>query len=149
MPLWRGLFSYKYSQNTPHSSPVRARYRVSFMNLASDWYSASVPIIMYAISYYFSPRYNGTRLYSVSSVSKMLHVIISFSQHLISHLRINKISTWSNHHYHHQIESLLPYPFFTVRWKWFFRAIYWYRFYIFRKLNLATTRVQCYIKCIT
>ena len=57
------LISHKYSQNIPYSSPVRARYVVSFLNPASHWYCASVPVIIYVISYNFGLRYNGTRLY--------------------------------------------------------------------------------------
>ena len=53
---------HKYSQNTPHSSPVRTRYGVYFVNPASDWYSASVLVIIYVISYNIGSRYNGTRL---------------------------------------------------------------------------------------
>ena len=68
VPLYRGQFSHKYSQKTPHSSPVRARYGVSFMNPTSDWYSASVHVIVHVISYNIwviwpRPRYNGTRLH--------------------------------------------------------------------------------------
>ena len=55
--------SHKYSRKTPNSSPVRARYGVSVMNPASDWYSASVYAIIYVISYNIWPRYNGTLLY--------------------------------------------------------------------------------------
>ena len=36
---------------------------VSFVDPASDWYSASVPVNIYEISYNIGPRYNGTRLY--------------------------------------------------------------------------------------
>ena len=50
-------------KKTPHSSPVRVRYGVSFVDPGSDWYSASVPVIIYVISYNIGPRYNGTRLY--------------------------------------------------------------------------------------
>ena len=35
---------------------------MSFVDPASDWYSASVPAIIHAISYYTEPRYNDTRL---------------------------------------------------------------------------------------
>ena len=56
-------FSQKYSQKTSHSSPVRARYEVSFVNPASDWYSAWVPAIIYAISYYIWLRCNSIWLY--------------------------------------------------------------------------------------
>ena len=34
-----------------------------FMDPLSDWYSASVSVIIYVISYNIGPRYNGTRLY--------------------------------------------------------------------------------------
>ena len=54
-----GQFSPKYSR----SSSVRARYGVSFVGSASDWYSASVPAMTCAISCYIGPCYNGTRLY--------------------------------------------------------------------------------------
>ena len=35
----------------------------SFVDPASDWYSASVPVIIHVISYNIGPRYNGTWLY--------------------------------------------------------------------------------------
>ena len=54
--------SHKYSQKTSHSSPARARYGVSFVYPTSDWYSASVPVIINVISYNIRLRYNGTRL---------------------------------------------------------------------------------------
>ena len=63
VPLKRGQFSHRYSQKTPYSLPVRARYGVSFLDSTSDWYSASVPAIIYAIFYYFGMHYNGTWLY--------------------------------------------------------------------------------------
>ena len=53
-------FSHKYPQKTSHSSLVRARYGMSFVDQASAWYSASVPIIIYGKSYNTEPRYNGT-----------------------------------------------------------------------------------------
>ena len=36
---------------TPQSSPVRASYGECFMDLASGWYCASVPVIIYVISW--------------------------------------------------------------------------------------------------
>ena len=63
MPLKPGQFSYKHSQKTLHSSPVRASYGVHFVDPASDWYSASVHVIIYVTSYNIGPRYGGTRLY--------------------------------------------------------------------------------------
>ena len=59
--------------NSPHKWPVtrkmfpfddvimRVRYGVSIVDPASDWYSASVPVIIYAISYNTGPCYNGTQ----------------------------------------------------------------------------------------
>ena len=46
------------------------------MGSASDLYSASVPITMYAISRYTGPRYNGTRLYNGLSVEHYYDVIM-------------------------------------------------------------------------
>ena len=39
-----------FSQKTPHSSPVRAGYGVSFVDTTSDLYSALVPVIISEIS---------------------------------------------------------------------------------------------------
>ena len=50
-------------KKTPHSSPIRASYEVSFVDPAADWYSARVPVIIHTISYYIGPRYNSTQLY--------------------------------------------------------------------------------------
>ena len=36
---------------------------MSFVDPVSDWYSASVPVFIYVISYNIGPRYNGTQLY--------------------------------------------------------------------------------------
>ena len=56
---------------------------MSFMDLASDWYSATVSVIIYAISYTIEPRYNGTRMYlkwtpeahpQVKNIACLLHV---------------------------------------------------------------------------
>ena len=50
-------------KNTPHSASIVARYGVSFVYPASDWYSASVPIIICVKYYNFGVPYNGTRPY--------------------------------------------------------------------------------------
>ena len=50
---------------------------VSFVDSVSDWYSASVPAIIYALSYYIGPRYNGTRLYlSLQRCTKTVDAIL-------------------------------------------------------------------------
>ena len=43
----------------------RPRYGMSFVDPASDRYSASIPVIINAIDYNIWPRYNDTRLYWV------------------------------------------------------------------------------------
>ena len=53
-------------KKTPHSSPIRSRYGVSFVDSQSDSYSASVPVIIHVISYNIGPHYNGIRLYHIS-----------------------------------------------------------------------------------
>ena len=45
---------------------VRARYDVSFVDSISDLYSAPVTAVIYVISCYIRPRYNGTQLYMYS-----------------------------------------------------------------------------------
>ena len=44
------LYIQKKFTKTHHSLPVIVRYGVSFVDSASDWYSVSVPAMMYAIS---------------------------------------------------------------------------------------------------
>ena len=43
-------FSSKYSQKTSHSSPVRARYGVSFVSSKPDPYPTPVDVVVYLIS---------------------------------------------------------------------------------------------------
>ena len=74
--LWRGQFSPKSSQNTSHSSPVRARYGVYLVGSNCDSFSASVTAVMYAISCYIEPRYNGTRPYSIFRVFRVSSIIM-------------------------------------------------------------------------
>ena len=64
-PQWvntRSFFSQICPKDT-HSSPVRARHGVSFVDSACDGHAAAVRAIIYVISYNIEPRYNGTRLY--------------------------------------------------------------------------------------
>ena len=55
-------FYPKFSQKTHHSSPVRMRYGVCFVDLISDLYSVPVTAVMYVI-YCYIGRYNSTWLY--------------------------------------------------------------------------------------
>ena len=65
--LW-SQFSPKYSLKTPYnSSLIRARYGVSFVGSASDWYSASLLATMCPIPCFIGPRYNCTELYCGNS----------------------------------------------------------------------------------
>ena len=59
----RSIF-LKSPQKTPYSSPVRARYEVSFVGLHSDLHPDSLTAMMYAISCHIGLRYNDTRLYN-------------------------------------------------------------------------------------
>ena len=61
--ITQSIFFHKYSQKTPHSAPVRGTYGVHFVDPASDWYFASVPVIVYVISYNIGPLYNGILLW--------------------------------------------------------------------------------------
>ena len=70
----------KYSQKTPHSSPIRVRYGVSFVDPASDWYHASVHVSIYEIFYNIRLHYNGTRLYLLQVCEWWyIHVLPSFA----------------------------------------------------------------------
>ena len=80
-------------QKTPHSSPVRARYGVYFVNLASEWYSASVPVIIYTISYNIGSRYNGTQLY----VHSYYNYGIECYSFVRVHTNYNSMSTFVHH----------------------------------------------------
>ena len=55
-------FSHTFPK-TAHNSPVRVCYEMLFVDLALDWYYASVLVIIYVISYNIGPGYNGTPLY--------------------------------------------------------------------------------------
>ena len=48
---------------TPHSSPIRVSYGVSYVDPAPDWYFASGPVIICVITYNIGPRYHTTWLY--------------------------------------------------------------------------------------
>ena len=49
----------------PRSLPVRVSYGVSLVSLNFKWCSATVVAVLYAISRYTGPCYNGTHLYMV------------------------------------------------------------------------------------
>ena len=52
----------KSSQYAPHSSPVRARYGVSFVGINYNVCNSSVFAVLCPVSCYVGPWYNGTRL---------------------------------------------------------------------------------------
>ena len=56
-------FLLTFSQNTSHSSPVRARYGMYFVGSNCGSYFASVTAMMYAIACFILLCYNGIRLY--------------------------------------------------------------------------------------
>ena len=60
--LTRSLFSQNYPQRLHIIGPywpIRARYGGSLVDPASDWYFASISVIIHVISYNIWPRYNG------------------------------------------------------------------------------------------
>ena len=63
----------------PIARKVRTVYGVCFVDPASDWYSASVPVIIYAISYNIGPPYNGTWLYFEHQKEWMIVPRVDFS----------------------------------------------------------------------
>ena len=78
----RSIFPKILTKDT-HRSPVRTRYGLSFGGSASDWYSASVPAMICAISCCTRPRYNGARMYH-----DILHRVMT---------ALDRV--WSNIHY--------------------------------------------------
>ena len=60
--ITQSVFSQAFTK-TPRSSPVRASYEVSFVDPASDWYSTSVLLIVYVISYIIRPCFNSVQPY--------------------------------------------------------------------------------------
>ena len=57
-----GQYPPKSSQQTLHSSPMRAKYKVTFVILKSALYVALVNAVVCEISCYAGTRYNDTRL---------------------------------------------------------------------------------------
>ena len=60
--ILRSIFSQIFAKDTPWLAHW-VRYGASFVDPASDWYSASVPVNISLISYNIGPHYNGTWLY--------------------------------------------------------------------------------------
>ena len=71
--LWKGntVQSHynvvNFLTNIYKSSPVRVRYEVSFVDPESDWYFASISVIINEISYNIGLCYNSTRLWMVNN----------------------------------------------------------------------------------
>ena len=65
VPLWCSQFFQKSSQQTPHSSPMRLRYGVSFVSSGSELCSAAVIAVLFVISWYIWQCYDGDRLYKL------------------------------------------------------------------------------------
>ena len=55
--IYRGHFALKNSRNTPHSSPVKAMYRVSFVSAKSNRRNTTVMVVLCALSFYTWSRY--------------------------------------------------------------------------------------------
>ena len=82
--IWSEPFTHTLLPKIP---PVRARYGVPFVGQDSDWYSTSVPAIIYAISYYIRPRYNDTRLCKIagSGVSPSMTITVACPTVILSY----------------------------------------------------------------
>ena len=63
--IMRSIFSQMLTKIS-HGSPVRASYGMYFVGSNRDLYPASLTAVMYPISCYTEPRYNGTRLHNVA-----------------------------------------------------------------------------------
>ena len=111
MPLSGGQFSQKSSWKAPHSSAIRVSYGVSFVISNSDLYSVLVSSVMYVISRYFEPCYNGTRLYYDNALRWMPWALTSDQSTMVlgpvslkvfpSQFKFdgNSISPWHRFHY--------------------------------------------------
>ena len=53
---------YRYNAANFLTNSHKKLFGVSFVDSASDWYSAKVAVIIYVMSYNNGQRYNGTRL---------------------------------------------------------------------------------------
>ena len=98
MPLQCGQFSHKYSEKTPHGSPFRVRYGMSFVDSASDWYSAPVLANINAIPYNIRPRYTDTRLYYID----YSHTTTSF----ICILRLVPVEAVTGYHTNYSVNHM-------------------------------------------
>ena len=59
--------NFRFTKDIPYVA-LRASYGMSFVNLKFDLYYALVNAVMCEISCFTGPHYNGTRLYSASTV---------------------------------------------------------------------------------
>ena len=57
LSIYRGHFSLKNSQKTPHSSPVRAMYMVAFASAKPDRSFTTLIVMLCPLSYYIWLRY--------------------------------------------------------------------------------------------
>ena len=78
VPLKHSQFSPNSSQETPHSSPVRASYGMSCVNTNSDLRSAPATKLLYAIPCCIGLCYNGTRLYAQTKHFLLFYCIIIY-----------------------------------------------------------------------
>ena len=91
-PVITRSISSKSSQQTLHSSPLRAKYEVTFLNLKSDLYVALVNAVVCEISYYAGTRYSHTRLKLVSS---FIYLFIYTSASIIIYIYIYSCIFWA------------------------------------------------------
>ena len=75
---------------------MKANYGVSFVNITSDAYYASVIVVPYAKSCYVGPRDNSTRLSHLIAITR--DISLPFYDHIIDHINPNsgnvKLCDW-------------------------------------------------------
>ena len=107
--ITRSIFS---SQNIFHSSPVRARYGIYFVGSNCDLYFASVTAVVYAISFYIGPSYNGTRLYigflKIPLITRQMYlnqntVVRAQEETLLTEIILSILMSMHKYVFHHDV----------------------------------------------
>ena len=75
-PLQRGQLSPRSSQNTSHSSPVRARYWMHIVSINRDFSSISDTAVMYSISCYIEQRYKALDCILISAMGDGEEIVL-------------------------------------------------------------------------
>ena len=115
---------------TPHSLPVRVSYRVSFVNIISDAYFASVIVIPYTKLLYAGARCNSTLLYIWLPQCKWSNPEENGS---MEGLRTDNINTTNQ----------------NISWIYFMSYVYWIGHVTLAAIAGITILVPCHVVQIT